>query len=142
MQNVFLAARQGDEAVGTTGVSFTLSGGDQTRYAAHIMPLTSGSRSSLGTRYRAVAAVFVREAEMDVASPPKLIAQTFKLTQKELRIMLAIVEVGGVPEVAAALGIAESTVKTHLSRLFEKTGATRQADLVKIFAGYASPVAH
>jgi hypothetical protein len=31
------------------------------------------------------------------------------------------------------------TVKSHLSRLFEKTGGTRQADLVKIFAGYANP---
>jgi DNA-binding CsgD family transcriptional regulator len=53
---------------------------------------------------------------------------------------LAIVEVGGVPEVAAALGIAASTVKTHLDRLFGKTGATRQADLVKLVAGYAMPL--
>jgi DNA-binding CsgD family transcriptional regulator len=57
-----------------------------------------------------------------------------------LRVLLAIVEVGGVPEVAPALGVAESTVKTHLGRLFLKTGAGRQADLVKIVAGYATPL--
>jgi DNA-binding NarL/FixJ family response regulator len=57
-----------------------------------------------------------------------------------MRMPLAIVEVGGVPEVAEALGIGESTVKTHLGRLYEKTGARRQADLVKLFAGYASPL--
>ena len=102
------------------------------------MPLTAGSRVDIGTKFKAVAAIFVREAELDVASPPRLIAQTFNLTPTELRIMLAIVEVGGVPEVAKGLGIAESTVKTHLGRLYEKTGATRQADLVKIFASYAS----
>ena len=55
-------------------------------------------------------------------------------------MLLAIVEVGGVPESAVALGIAESTVKTHLGRLFAKTGARRQADLVKIVAGFASPL--
>jgi DNA-binding CsgD family transcriptional regulator len=62
------------------------------------------------------------------------------LTPSELRVLLVIVEVGGVPEVAAALGVAVTTVKTHLRRLFEKTGATRQADLVKLVAGYATPL--
>jgi DNA-binding CsgD family transcriptional regulator len=33
-------------------------------------------------------------------------------------------------------------VKTHLGRLFEKTGAGRQADLVKIAAGFAAPFVH
>jgi DNA-binding CsgD family transcriptional regulator len=51
------------------------------------------------------------------------------------------VEVGGVPEVAAALGIAVTTVKSHLGRLFDKTGVTRQAELVKLVAGYSTPLA-
>jgi DNA-binding CsgD family transcriptional regulator len=58
-----------------------------------------------------------------------------------LRVLLAIVEIGGAPEVAAKLGIAPSTVRTHVGRLFEKTGARRQADLVKLVAGYATPLA-
>jgi len=45
-----------------------------------------------------------------------------------------------VPETAGALGVAEATVKTHLHRLFGKTGASRQADLVKLVAGFASPL--
>jgi len=57
----------------------------------------------------------------------------------ELRVLLAIVEVGGVPEVADALGVAGTTVKTHLGRLFEKTGAGRQAELVKLVAGFSMP---
>jgi DNA-binding CsgD family transcriptional regulator len=57
-----------------------------------------------------------------------------------LRVLMAIVEVGGVPEVAVALGVAESTVKTHLGRLFVKTSTGRQADLVKIVAGFATPL--
>jgi len=30
------------------------------------------------------------------------------------------------------LGVADTTLKTHLRRLFEKTGTNRQADLVKL----------
>jgi DNA-binding CsgD family transcriptional regulator len=43
--------------------------------------------------------------------------------------------------VADALGVADTTVKTHLGRLFEKTGTGRQADLVKLVAGFATPLA-
>ncbi|MDO9062287.1 MAG: helix-turn-helix transcriptional regulator, partial [Bradyrhizobium sp.] len=67
--------------------------------------------------------------------------KAFKLTPTELRVLLAIVEVGGVPEVATALGVADTTVRTHVNRLFEKTGVKRQADLVKLVAGYATPLA-
>jgi hypothetical protein len=38
------------------------------------------------------------------------------------------------------LGVAESTIKTHLGNLFLKTGARRQADLVKIVTGFATPL--
>jgi DNA-binding CsgD family transcriptional regulator len=65
----------------------------------------------------------------------------FELTPAELRVLLAIVEVGGVPETSAALGVAETTVKTHLHRVFAKTGTRRQADLVKLAAGFSSPLA-
>jgi DNA-binding CsgD family transcriptional regulator len=68
------------------------------------------------------------------------IAQHFQLTPAELRVLVAIVEVGGVPEVAAVLGISETTVKTHLQRLFEKTGTHRQADLVMRVAAYSNPL--
>ena len=37
-------------------------------------------------------------------------------------------------------GIANETVKSHLSRLFEKTGARRQADLVKLAGGFSTPL--
>jgi DNA-binding CsgD family transcriptional regulator len=46
-----------------------------------------------------------------------------------------------VAETAEALGIAETTTKTHLQRIFSKTGTSRQADLVRLVAGYTGPVA-
>ena len=70
------------------------------------------------------------------------LAREYDLTPTELRVLLAIVREGGVPRTARALGIAASTVKTHLQRVFGKTGSARQCDLVKLLAGYSvDPVA-
>jgi DNA-binding CsgD family transcriptional regulator len=85
--------------------------------------------------------LFVRKAELRGPVAPEVIGETYKLTRAELRVLLSIVEFGGIPEVALALGVADTTVKTHLGRLFEKTGARRQADLVKLVAGFSTPLA-
>jgi DNA-binding CsgD family transcriptional regulator len=122
------------------GVSVPLTATDGTRYVAHIVPFAARARRGAGTAHAAVAAMFVHEATVEVPSPPEVIAKAYRLTPTELRVLLAIVEIGGVPEVAEALGIAETTVKTHLGRLYDKTGACRQADLVKIVAGFSSPL--
>jgi DNA-binding CsgD family transcriptional regulator len=45
-----------------------------------------------------------------------------------------------VPEVAEALGVSATTVKTHLARLFEKTSTRRQAELVKLVAAFTNPL--
>ena len=37
-----------------------------------------------------------------------------------------------VPEIAARLAVAASTVKTHLMRIFAKTGAHGQVELVRL----------
>jgi DNA-binding CsgD family transcriptional regulator len=55
--------------------------------------------------------------------------------------MLAVVQIGGAPEVAGVLGVSEATVKTHLQHVFEKTGTARQADLIKIVASFMGPLA-
>ncbi len=140
LQDIFLAAAAGDAAIGVRGVAVPLVARDGERYVAHVLPLSSGARRGAGVSYTAAAVLFVQKTALATRSPPEAIARTYRLTAMEVRVLLAIVEVGGVPEVAGTLGIGESTVKTHLKRLYEKTGAHRQADLVKLFAGYASPL--
>jgi DNA-binding CsgD family transcriptional regulator len=137
---IFSDASDGDLAIGTKGIAIPMVDRASAHLVAHVLPLNAGLRGKEGRAFQATAAIFVKPAQTEAQAPPEIIAKTFKLTPTELRIMLAIVEVGGVPEVAVALGIAESTVKTHLSRLYEKTGAKRHADLVKIFANFATPL--
>ena len=139
--DAFAMSGDGDGAIGAKAVAVPLAAPDGERYVAHVLPLTSGARRRAGTSYSAAAALFVRRAALDAPSPPEVIARTFRLTPMELRVLLAVVEVGGVPEVAVALGIAETTVKTHLGRTYQKTGTSRQAELVKLVAGFSNPLA-
>ena len=139
--DVFAAAGQGDAALGIRGIAVPLVGRDGARYVAHVLPLTSGARRRAGIAYTAAAVLFIRRASLVASSTTQVIGSTFNLTPAELRVLLAIVDVGGVPEIAEAFGVADSTVRTHVRRLFEKTGTSRQADLVKLVAGYATPLA-
>ena len=141
LREILVAANAGDAALGVKGIALPLTAHDGERYVAHVLPLTSGARREAGLAYNAVAALFIRKASLEPFSPPEVIGEMYKLTPSELRVLLAIVDIGGVPEVAAALGVAVTTVKTHLSRLFEKTGVARQADLVKLVAGFSTPLA-
>jgi DNA-binding CsgD family transcriptional regulator len=136
----FASAADGDATVGRKGIAMSLNTRGGERYVANVLPLTSGARRKAGISYRAVATIFVHRAALDLPSPPEAIVSEFKLTPRELRVLFAIVEVGGVPEVAEVLGVSAETVKTHLGHLFEKTRTSRQADLVKLVAAFSNPL--
>jgi DNA-binding CsgD family transcriptional regulator/PAS domain-containing protein len=140
--DTFSAAGNGDSAVGIKGISIPLTAASGTRWYAHVLPLTSGSRKRAGVLYDAAAAVFLRRASLETTAALETLSKVYKLTPTELRVLLAFVEIGGGPAVAEALGIAETTVKTHLQKLYEKTGAQRHADLVKLVAASSSPFAN
>jgi DNA-binding CsgD family transcriptional regulator len=121
--------------------SFAIETADGGRYVAHILPLTGGARQFTGLGGDPVAALFIQPANFDPPSIPESLARAFDLTPSELRVVLATVRHDGAGDIAEALGIGESTVRTHLHRIFAKTETKRQADLVKLAAGFASPLA-
>jgi DNA-binding CsgD family transcriptional regulator/PAS domain-containing protein len=137
--DVICAAANGDMALATNGISMPLVGRNSVKYVAHVLPLTCGERYRTSVSFAASAAIFVHKPNQTTVAPSEAIAKTFGLTPTELRIFLAVVEIGGAPEIAEALGVSINTVKSHLQRVFSKTGANRQADLVKLFAAYRSP---
>ena len=71
----------------------------------------------------------------------KTIAAAFDLTSREMSVLVAIVDVGSPADVAKNLGLTVHTVKSHLKAIFAKTGVSRQADLVKLVAGFVGPTA-
>ncbi len=139
LHDAFAVASCSDAETGGKGSALPLPNGiGSNRYVAHVLPLKVGERHKAGMGSKVVAALFVRKAEFESVPPSEVIGKTYNLTPTELRVLLAIVNVGGVRQVAGDLGVADTTIKTHLSRLFEKTGVSRQADLVKLVAGYSS----
>ncbi|QUS38535.1 LuxR family transcriptional regulator [Tardiphaga alba] len=108
-------------------------------HVLHVLPLTSEARQRSGIGSAARKAIFVSLAELGAPLTPDIIARVYGLTPSELRVLLAVFEANGVPEIAEALDISEATAKTHLHRLFGKTGTKRQADLVKLVAGFVGP---
>jgi DNA-binding CsgD family transcriptional regulator len=134
-------AADGDVALAAMDKALPLVAPDGARYVAHIFPLASVMRNGDDRSFKAAGALFVRKVELNGQCDGELMARAFGLTPTERRVLMAIVEVGGVPETAAALGIAETTVKTHLHRVFAKAGVSRQADLVKLAAGFSGPSA-
>jgi len=141
LQDAFAAAAAGDD-VNAKEMAVPLVARNGEQWVAHVLPLTSGARRKAGTFYAAIAAVFVRRAAPNLLSPLEAIADAYRLTAAEMRVLMTIVNVGGVPEAADVLGISETTVKTHLQHVFEKTRTRRQADLIKLVATHMNPLTH
>jgi DNA-binding CsgD family transcriptional regulator len=140
LRKLFAGAAQGDDAVGTGGIALPLGQVSGDEMVAHILPLTAGAREQTGRTFSAVAAVFVQKATIDFQSPLALVAERYQLSSGETRTLAALVAGQSVKEASEHLGLAEATLRSHLHRLFEKTGTSRQPDLIRLVAGYAGPV--
>jgi len=134
------AAILGDGATRSESIALPFVAHDGERFVGHLLPLTAGRRRETGSAYDATAILLVSKTSLDGTAASDIIKKIFRLTPAEARVLLAIVEFGGVPETARGLDVAESTVKTHLGRIFTKTDTKRQADLVKLIAAFSSPV--
>jgi DNA-binding CsgD family transcriptional regulator/PAS domain-containing protein len=131
----------GDKAMGDNGFAMPLESPKGDRYVAHLLPLASAARRLSGS-YSAVAAVFIQKGAPASPGLVPVIARHYRLTPTETRVLVTILQVGSVLEAAIALGIAETTVKTHLSHVFTKTQTSGQGDLVKLVAGFSSVFPH
>jgi len=80
----------------------------------------------------AAVMLFIIDPANRAGTPPSLVMDAFGLTRAEARVALAVSSGLGIPEAAIRLGLSTNTVKTHLRRVFAKTGVDRQADLVRL----------
>jgi DNA-binding CsgD family transcriptional regulator len=86
-----------------------------------------------GLGMRDVAAmVFVSDPARPLEIPAEWIMDAYGLTLAEARVALAASSGASIPETATRLNISANTVKTHLRRVFAKTGANRQAELARL----------
>src|ERR1700722_2031069 len=135
------AAIVGGELLNQESIAIAVRGLDGQPYIAHVLPLTSGVRQKAGRSYQAISALFLRSARFARPAALDAMAQLYSLTPAEVKTLVGVVELGSIPAAAKTHDVSRETIKTHLKRIFEKTGTSRQADLVKLLAGIISPLA-
>jgi DNA-binding CsgD family transcriptional regulator/PAS domain-containing protein len=109
-------------------------------YVATLLPIENGERSGILAPFAASVAVFMQDPIEVPLMPGEAFARLHGLTGGELRVLLALSQGLGGMESAEMLGISEPTVRTHLQRIFSKTGTTRQSELLSLLHRSTPPV--
>lgn len=106
----------------------------------HLLPLAHGA---LRVRLAgdAVVAIFISNAPIEQNLAQDVLQSMFELTKAELAVFERIFVGRSTREICADLGIADSTVRTHVLHLFQKTATHSRADLIRLAHAYARPVA-
>lgn len=125
------AAARNESTLGQRGIGIPATGDDGGTALLHLLPLARGELRA-GLSPRAVAAIFV--VADGSSAPVDGLAALYDLTPAEGQIFAALVQGVSLENTAANLGIAKSTARTHLLRVFAKTGCGRQAELVALAA--------
>lgn len=135
LKAIRLAARD-ETTLGRTGLAIRLTSTSAAPLYAHVLPMTG---SELRTRLQpdAVAAVFIGGSsvamlDLTPTETKDYLRRRFGLTNAEANVAVEVLKGGGREAVAAELGVSMTTVRTHLSRIFEKTGVRRQSELVHL----------
>jgi DNA-binding CsgD family transcriptional regulator/PAS domain-containing protein len=97
-----------------------------------IRPETAMSTILLPLPQRAVAIVLVSNPETKIRARVEHLRERFGFTPAEAAFALEIVKGDGRQATADRLGITVGTARSHLSRIFDKTGVRHQAELVRL----------
>ena len=132
--------RLGDDesGIGAQGIGVPAVSADGNACVLHILPL-KGERLRHGVPVEARAAIFVASRTAPAPASAELVRALFGLTPAEGKVYARIVAGLTVEAAALELGVAPSTVKTHLLRVYEKTGTHRRSELVTLAASLAAP---
>lgn len=115
------------ETAGTGKLTLGQAGSDQT-----IDLLISPLQTSLAERSddAPVAIAFIFCGRKDREHLETVLERLYLLTKAEARLAAALVQDPRLEEAAASIGITVNTARTHLKKLFSKTGTDRQSSLV------------
>ena len=82
----------------------------------------------------AAVQLFIVDPANRAGVPISWIMDAYGLTQAEAKVALAASSGLTMPEAATRLGLSPNTIKTHLRRVFVKTGTGRQTELARLMA--------
>jgi DNA-binding CsgD family transcriptional regulator len=128
LEAAVLAAAEGASSIGRRGIGIPARRLDGSPLVTHVMPL----QSRLATRPAADAVVFLADTAGAEPLPADRLSLLFGLTPAETRVFELAASGESPDQMAQKLGVAPSTVRTHLQRVYEKTGRHRQVELVSL----------
>lgn len=101
-------------------------------YAALITRLDRGQIKRSISRYsQPLCLLFVGDPDVGVEPPAELIRRLYGLTLGQARVCELLVSGQSLDKAAATLGITRETARSHLKKIFENVGVSRQVDLVQ-----------
>lgn len=80
----------------------------------------------------ATAALFITDPEAEAALDSRKLQELFGLTPAEIRVSIALVNGKSVAQYAHEAAISLNTARTHIKRIYSKTGVKRQSELVRL----------
>ncbi len=107
---------------------------------ATILPLEKSKLADLCGAPKASLAVFIQDPVAETPNGASTLADLYGLTHSEMRLLEVLSPDGSVKQIADSLGVAETTVKTHLQHIFNKTGTHKRSELIQLLASIAPPL--
>jgi DNA-binding CsgD family transcriptional regulator/PAS domain-containing protein len=84
------------------------------------------------SRGRPAAVVFIADPEQPRAPDPGTLEQLLDLSPAEARLATSLAQGKTLQDCAGEAAVSLNTVRTHLQRIFSKTGVRRQAELIRL----------
>jgi DNA-binding CsgD family transcriptional regulator len=103
---------------------------------AHVIPIRLSARDIFA---RSAAALVLTPVTLPQALPVELVQSLFDLTPAEARVARSLASGLTVDDIAAAGGVSPNTTRTHVRGVLEKTGCSRQSEVVALLTGIWSP---
>jgi len=107
---------------------------DQAAMVAHIMPISRSVHDIFAGSYALLVLTLVSSKNVPSVD---LVRSLFDFTASEARVARGLASGKSVEDIASDGGVALTTVRTQLRQVMEKTGCTRQAEVVALMANIA-----
>jgi DNA-binding CsgD family transcriptional regulator len=116
--------------------SFAIHGVDtDVMMVAHVVPIRLSARDIF---VRCAAMLVLTPVTVPDAPPVELVQSLFDLTHAEARVARGLAGGKTVDDIASDGRISPNTIRTHVRGVLEKTGCTRQADVIALLTGISS----
>jgi DNA-binding CsgD family transcriptional regulator len=110
---------------------------EETAMVAHLVPIRLSARDIFAS---CAATLILTPMTAPQAPPVELVQSLFDLTPSEARVARSLATGDSVEDIAVRSGVTANTIRSQVRGVLEKTGCTRQAQVVALLSGIAPTV--